>query len=113
MAKSSVIIIMKGVIYMYKEFPTSNGRVKTTNTKFKLNDIVFIDRNKFTSQEKATYVNTDITKDNKHRITNILAEETIYLHYTCKESRLDYEPIYEIDNGGLVREHILVRSDYK
>lgn len=92
---------------MYREFPTRNGRIKTTNTRFKINDIVHIDRNKFTSQEKSTYVTVDITKENTHRITAILAEETIYLHYTCKESRQDYEPIYEIDNGSLVRENIL------
>lgn len=95
----------------YKEFPTAHGRIKTMNTLYKINDTVHIDRNKFTSQEKATYVTVDITRENKHRITNILAEETIYLHYTCKESRLDYEPIYEIDNGSLVRESIILRSD--
>ena len=91
----------------YKKFPTRNGRIKTTNTIFKVNDTVHIDRNKFTGQEKATYVTVNITKKHTHYITSILAEETIYLHYTCKESRKDYEPIYEIDNGSLVRESIL------
>ena len=93
----------------YKEFPTSNGRVKTTNTVFKVNDVVHIDKSCFTGQEKGTYVTVDITRDNQHVITDVLAEETIYLHYTCKESRLNYEPIYEIDNGSLVRETILRR----
>ena len=95
----------------YEELPTINGRIKTTNTLYKINDIIHIDKSKFTGQEKSTYVTVDITKENNHIITDILAEETIYLHYTCKDSRINYEPIYEIDNGSLVRETILVKEE--